>query len=140
MEGRLEKNIALSYKFMSPLQRLAMTAALEHVTAIMAESSLSEGSPMEEVADPAMRELWDWHAAEEMEHKSVAFDVYRAVGGTEKMRIRIMRQATFYLMVDVMVGLVHMLRRDGRLWSPRLWAQGWKFRKYCAYRLLRPGR
>ncbi len=127
MEGRLEKNIALSYKYMSPLQRLAMTAALEHITAIMAESSLSEGSPMEEVADPAMRKLWDWHAAEEMEHKSVAFDVYRAVGGTEKMRIRIMRQATFYLMVDILVGLVHMLRRDGRLWSPGLWAQGWKF-------------
>jgi predicted metal-dependent hydrolase len=30
-------------------------------------------------------------------------------------------------MLDVMMGLVHMLRRDGKLWSPRLWWQGWKF-------------
>jgi len=104
-----------------------MTAALEHITAIMAESSLSEGSPMMKVTDTAMKELWDWHAAEEMEHKSVAFDVYRAVGGTEKLRRRMMRQATFFLMVDILVGLVHMLRRDKKMWSFRLWAQGWKF-------------
>lgn len=127
MEGRLANNIALSNKYYSPLQRLAMTAALEHITAIMAESSLSDGSPMNEVHDTAMKALWDWHAAEEMEHKSVAFDVYRAVGGSEKMRKRMMRQASFFLLLDIMVGLVHMLRRDGKLWSPRLWAQGWKF-------------
>jgi len=127
LENRLEKNIALATKFMSPLEQLAMTAALEHITAIMAESSLSEGSPMMKVTDTAMKELWDWHAAEEMEHKSVAFDVYRAVGGTEKLRRRMMRQATFFLMVDILVGLVHMLRRDKKMWSFRLWAQGWKF-------------
>ena len=69
LEGRLAKNIALSNKYYSPLQQLAMTAALEHITAIMAESSLSDGSPMNEVGDAAMRDLWDWHAAEEMEHR-----------------------------------------------------------------------
>ena len=127
MEGRLARNIGRANKLLSPLQRLAMTAALEHITAIMAESSLSEGSPMHEVADPDMRALWNWHAAEEMEHKAVAFDVYRAVGGTEGLRRRMMRQATFFLMLDIMVGLVHMLRRDGNLWRPQLWWQGWKF-------------
>ena len=53
--------------------------------------------------------------------------VYRAIGGTEKMRKRAMRQATVFLMLDVMMGLVHMLRRDGKLWNLRLWWQGWKF-------------
>jgi predicted metal-dependent hydrolase len=127
MEGRLEKNIQRGNKFLSPLERLAATAALEHITAIMAESALSEDDPMIGQADSAMQKLWQWHAAEEMEHKSVAFDVYRAVGGTEKMRKRAMRQATIFLMVDVMMGLVHMLRKDKKMCSASLWYQGWKF-------------
>ena len=33
-----------------------------------------------------VRNLFLWHALEESEHKAVAFDVYKAVGGTERMR------------------------------------------------------
>lgn len=127
MEGRLERNIERGKKFMSPLEQLAATAALEHITAIMAESALAEDNPMVGEAEPAMQDLWNWHAAEEMEHKAVAFDVYRAVGGSEKLRKRALRQATFFLALDVMMGMIHMLRRDGKLWSPRIWWQGWKF-------------
>lgn len=127
LEGRLAKNIALTHKITSPLQRLAATAAFEHITAIMAESALQEDNQMIGVVDEQMRAMWDWHAAEEMEHKAVAFDVYRAVGGTEKMRKRGMRQATFFLLLDVMVGVVHMLRRDKKLWSLTLWKEGWNF-------------
>ena len=124
---RLRKNIELGNKYMSPLEQLAATAAFEHITAIMAESALAVDNPMVDGVDSTMRELWDWHAAEEMEHKAVAFDVYRAVGGSEKMRKSAMRKATFFLLMDVMVGLVHMLRRDGKLWNLRLWRQGWAF-------------
>jgi len=124
---RLQKNIELGNKYMSPLEQLAATAAFEHITAIMAESALAEDNPMVNRVDGAMRELWDWHAAEEMEHKAVAFDVYRAVGGSEKMRKSAMRKATLFLLMDVMVGLLHMLRRDGKLWNLRLWGQGWAF-------------
>ncbi|MEP5763742.1 MAG: metal-dependent hydrolase [Halieaceae bacterium] len=127
LEGRLERNIARAKKMLSPLEQLASTAALEHITAIMAESALSPDNPMIEARDPVMQELWDWHAAEEMEHKAVAFDVYRAVGGGEKMRKRALRQATFFLMVDVLGGLIHMLRRDQQMWSWRNWKQGWQF-------------
>jgi len=127
LEGRLEKNIARAKKLLNPLELLASTAAFEHITAIMAESALADDSPMEGCVEPAMRALWDWHAAEEMEHKSVAFDVFRAVGGSEKLRRRALRQATFFLLVDVVGGLLHMLRRDGQLWKPRVWLDGWRF-------------
>jgi hypothetical protein len=127
LEGRIEKNIARSKKFLSGMERLAITAALEHITAIMAESALSDDSPMAAGVEPGMRKLWTWHAAEEMEHKSVAFDVFRAVGGTEKMRKQALRRATVFLMIDVLIGTVHMLRRDKKLWNVKLWAQGWKF-------------
>jgi hypothetical protein len=52
---------------------LATTAALEHFTAIMAEDAFREGHL--DQAHPVMRKLLLWHAAEEIEHKDVAFDV-----------------------------------------------------------------
>jgi hypothetical protein len=127
LEGRLERNIARARRMLSPLERLAATAALEHITAIMAESALSADAPMSGKVDPAMKALWDWHAAEEMEHKAVAYDVYRAVEGGERMRKSALRKATFFLFTDIMGGVIHMLRRDGKLWRWRLWWEGWKF-------------
>ena len=93
----------------------------------MAESALSPDNPMINAADPVMQELWDWHAAEEMEHKSVAFDVFRAMGGDEKMRKRALRQATWFLTVDIVGGLIHMLRRDGKMWNWKIWKEGFRF-------------
>ena len=127
LEGRLEKNIALSKDHYAPIQHLAFTAALEHITAIMAESALADNDPTMNQADPAIKALWNWHAAEEMEHKAVAFDVYRAVGGTEKMRKRALRQATLFLLSDVVIGMSHMLRKDKNMWNISLWMDGWKF-------------
>lgn len=65
--------------------RLAITVALEHFTAILAEDALSgEGL---DGAHPAMKQLLTWHAVEELEHKAVAFDVMRAVHPSYALRI-----------------------------------------------------
>jgi predicted metal-dependent hydrolase len=60
--------------------RLAITCALEHFTAMLADFVLRHPGWLDR-AEPQMRTLWSWHAAEESEHKAVAFDVYRASGG-----------------------------------------------------------
>jgi hypothetical protein len=65
---------------------LAVTAGLEHYTATLAETLLGDPEARAEIEHPAVRHLLMWHALEESEHKAVAFDVYRAVGGTERMR------------------------------------------------------
>ena len=65
---------------------LAVTAALEHYTATLAETLLGNVEARDEIAHDGVRYLLMWHALEEAEHKAVAFDVYRAVGGTERMR------------------------------------------------------
>jgi predicted metal-dependent hydrolase len=56
---------------------LSVTAAAEHFTALMARDALALG--VLERASPELKRLLLWHAAEELEHKSVAFDVLAAV-------------------------------------------------------------
>ncbi|OBJ69450.1 metal-dependent hydrolase [Mycobacterium sp. 1274756.6] len=74
----------------SPLAHLAMTAAAEHYTAVLAERVLSLDEIQAIPGDDAVWHLLNWHALEELEHKSVAFDVYRSVGGSETTRIAVM--------------------------------------------------
>lgn len=61
----------------SPALRLSVTVALEHFTAHLAELALRRG--LVERMHPEVRALIEWHALEEIEHKSVAFDVLSAV-------------------------------------------------------------
>jgi len=70
----------------SPKSNLAATAALEHFTATLAELVLSSEETRDMFGHPEVRNLFVWHALEESEHKAVAFDVYKAVGGSERMR------------------------------------------------------
>jgi len=60
-----------------PALRLSITVALEHLTATLATVAL-EG-PVLDDAHPEVRALLRWHALEEIEHKSVAFDVLARV-------------------------------------------------------------
>jgi hypothetical protein len=66
---------------------LAATAALEHFTATLAELVLTSEDAQRLFGHREVRNLFLWHALEESEHKAVAFDVYKAVGGTERMRV-----------------------------------------------------
>jgi predicted metal-dependent hydrolase len=123
LEGKLTRRLAWARKNLAPLQNLAITVAIEHFTAVLAELLLSSDSIMNK-AEPSMRELWRWHAAEEMEHKSVAFDVYRAVGGTEALRKSVMKRASFFIGLELMRALFYILRKDGQLFNFKLWKTG----------------
>lgn len=68
-----------------PALRLSVTAALEHFTAAMARNGLT--TSMLDNAHPALADLLRWHAAEEIEHKSVAYDVFMKVDGRYGVRV-----------------------------------------------------
>ncbi len=102
--GRMEK-------LSSPKLRLATTAAAEHFTAIMAEGAATE-MPLDMV-HPAMRELLLWHAAEELEHKSVAFDVLQKVDPSYALRVAGMVMATIMLSTWWAAATLTLLRQDG---------------------------
>ncbi len=65
--------------------KLAVTAGLEHYTASMAEITIRNG--MHDNAYGEMRNLLLWHACEEIEHKSVAYDVLQTVSNSYILRI-----------------------------------------------------
>jgi uncharacterized protein len=77
-------------EWLPSLMPLAMTAAAEHFTAILAERILSNQEVQDMAHDPEVKNLLMWHALEEVEHKAVAFDVYKTVGGPEWLRIAMM--------------------------------------------------
>lgn len=68
-----------------PNIRLAVTVALEHYTATLAEQGLT--TEFIDHAHPVMQQLLKWHAAEEIEHKSVAFDVLQHVDDRYWVRV-----------------------------------------------------
>lgn len=94
-----------------PVLRLAVTVALEHYTAILADVALSDS--ILETAEPQMRALLQWHAVEELEHKSVAFDVLRAVNPSYAVRGAGMLLATAILGGFWLQATSQLLAQDG---------------------------
>jgi uncharacterized protein len=126
----MERWVARSLKFalltMPPKGRLAMTAALEHLTAIGAEDALAHDEVLAS-APPQMAQLWRWHAVEETEHKAVAFDVYREVAGTGVIawlrRCFTMLTSSLGMTLMTWAFLLVALARNGKLFDLRGWGQ-----------------
>ena len=90
IERFVDRVARFAERHLSDEANLAVTAALEHHTAVVAETLLGIDDSRERFAHDGVLHLFCWHALEESEHKSVAFDVYRHIGGSEKLRIRAM--------------------------------------------------
>jgi predicted metal-dependent hydrolase len=87
VERITKRGLAMRERALSAKSNLAATAALEHFTATLAELVLSSEETRDLFGHEAVRDLFVWHALEESEHKAVAFDVYKAVGGSERLRV-----------------------------------------------------
>lgn len=125
LEASIRRRIAIAQKHMPHIAHLAATVAYEHWTAILADGLLRRPELLEG-ADPEMAALWRWHAIEESEHKAVAFDVYRSVGGTVGMRRRIMIFITIQFFADAFRHMRIMLR-DYKGSKVKLWLGGLRF-------------
>lgn len=104
-DGRLQKR--------SPEYNVALTAALEHFTAMMADLFFAEKEVLEG-ADPRVRAMFAWHAIEEMEHKAVAYDVMQKIAGVGYLtRVTAMTHATLSFSLFTLVAPWIMLGMDG---------------------------
>jgi len=125
-DARLGRVLGFTERALGPKGCLAMTVALEHVTAIAAEELL-EDDRLLAGADPEMARLWRWHAIEETEHKAVAFDVYREVAGSGP--VAWLRRCAIMLFVSVAmqamrwIALFRVTARTGSLFDFGGWAR-----------------
>lgn len=114
----VQRRIAAMQKEAPPIARLGATAALEHFTALMAELLLGDESFAEGVHE-AHTELWRWHAAEEAEHKAVAFDVLKAVDPRYIIRMRSYAITSVLFPLTTLLQTYYLMHKDGSLTDPR---------------------
>lgn len=96
------------------LFRLGIIATVEHMTCVLGKYALYNKRWEELGADPEMIDLIKWHGSEEIEHRTVAFDLYRHLGGGYIAR--------YYMSVAVIVGVLglwvdgaaHIMGQDPR--------------------------
>jgi uncharacterized protein len=130
---RVEKARAMRRRLHSRSEHfheLAVTAAFEHYTAVFGEQTLCrQGLPGDWLAgaQAPLQTLWRWHAAEETEHKSVAFDLYRALGGNERSRLFWFAFVSVIFTVDALRQTTNNLWHDKTLFKPSTWLSGVNF-------------
>jgi predicted metal-dependent hydrolase len=109
-------------KILPAKMRLGATAFLEHLTAVGAhmlfmEPLISESMP------PEMDRFWRWHAAEELEHKAVAFDLFRQAGGGYLLRVISAIAALLLLALPFNKIVRRMIKDDGTKLTAEMRAQ-----------------
>lgn len=101
------------------LFRLGIIAGIEHMTCVLGNYALRNRAWDDAGADPTLLDLLRWHGAEEVEHRSVAFDLYQHLGGGYLSRYylaSIVMPAIFGLWAH---GAAHLMKQDPRFAGKR---------------------
>lgn len=120
LENFVRNLLNLGRKILPKRDQLAITTALEHITAMLANMILEEteySAEHRENMHEEMRSVWMWHAIEETEHKGVAYDLYQHVGGTYLHRCFYQLVATSFLIAVTNYYHFRMLKASGNLFN-----------------------
>ncbi len=123
-ERRIQRRLGI-IGHLAPGHHVAITAAYEHFTAIMSGWILAHPERLQGTEE-RLRQLWLWHASEEVEHRAVAFDLLQHLDHQPALRHRWMRRVTLLFLTDVLLQTVSNLRRDGTLWRRSTWVGAWR--------------
>ncbi|MGA9335395.1 MAG: metal-dependent hydrolase [Rudaea sp.] len=121
---RFEKAVAaFAYKGLeriTPLAiRVSMVACVEHINAFLGEEFI-RGDLLHD-AEPQVKALFEWHFAEEIEHKNVAFDVLRAVAPSYPVRVLGALLVVPFFYILMMTGTLNFLRQDRAIFKRSTW-------------------
>jgi predicted metal-dependent hydrolase len=123
--ARLERWIGRTYGWFGRTRsnrfNVAFAAGSETIAYALARWTEDHLDDMFVEADPVASTLFLWHLAEEVEHKSAAFDVFEAVDGSRLRYATAMLTSFFLLALFTITATVIMLWRDRRLLRPVTW-------------------
>jgi predicted metal-dependent hydrolase len=125
-ERLTKRGLELRERVAPASSNLAGTAALEHFTATLAELVLTSEETRDLFGHPEVRNLFLWHALEESEHKAVAFDVYKAVGGSERLRVWTMKFLRYGFVLGLVASIIGSLLLDRRTYRPGVLRTSWR--------------
>ena len=112
----LEDRLQRDYEAMLAGRSLAYNAAycegFESLGIVQAEFFFERIDDLLVGADQRLTRLWQWHLAEEYEHRHVCFDVHHALGGTYLTRVAGFLRATRHLMAYGKAVSDHLLAVD----------------------------
>ena len=92
---------------------LTATVCLEHFTALFGHALFEHVELNQDIVPKDMAELFQWHAAEEIEHKNVAFDVFQKVDKDEHIkRVTLMPIVTALLYFYLGIGTMMLIYQD----------------------------
>lgn len=103
---------------------LSMTAGFEHYTSLLAEVAFENQNEFKHL--PAeMQHLWFWHAAEEIEHRAVAYDLLQHVDNDVVLKNAGFATASTLLLFYAIIGQLYFVATDEKSyineWPMELW-------------------
>lgn len=113
-------------KLTSKKRQLAYTVCCEHFLAAFGQFLLTQPSHLDGLSEED-RAIWIWHAIEEIEHKSVAFDVYQHLG-LSRWRLRAcMVEIIFVFFIDISYLTIRQLVHLKALRKKATWRSAKRF-------------
>lgn len=126
-------NASIVGKLASKSIKLEICAAAEHLTAMVAVYFKEEYQRYREGSNEVVRELWHWHAIEELEHSAAAFDLASYHKYSYSGRILALFLVSAWLILPmVTLGTLLLSMQDRSIFTLRFW-------KNAGYTLFRKG-
>jgi len=126
-----ERAIARMERWLPRKMRLGATVFLEHLTAVGAHMLFTRPELAEMMHPEALR-FWRWHGAEELEHKAVAFDLFKEAGGGYLLRVLSAIAAVAFLLPSMQRMIVRMVKEDPNRVTPEMRQQARDLNKKLA--------
>lgn len=111
-------NLVQKLNMRDDLSRLQMTMCMEHLTAVISAELLSDERHLAG-AETELRNMWLWHATEEIEHKAVAYNVWLEATKDWSGLRRWANRSLFFTAISYrffsnrLSAQIHLLQQDG---------------------------